>query len=132
MGQAGAWIIADPDQDALGLPSGYGEFDIPLILTSKFYNENGTVLSTVGEDKNYWGDVIEVVSRRRRATRNTKSVTAYYMLTVLERTTMAVPECRATKVSLPVPQRRCLEGLRPLFHPFRRPQHKTAIPGHRL
>lgn len=68
-GQAGAWIIADPAEDALGLPCGYGEFDIPLILSSKFYNPNGTILSTVGEEDSYWGDVIHVVRRRRRATK---------------------------------------------------------------
>lgn len=34
-GQAGAYIIHDADEDALGLPSGYGKYDIPLILASK-------------------------------------------------------------------------------------------------
>ncbi|KAK8022708.1 bilirubin oxidase [Apiospora rasikravindrae] len=59
-GQAGAYILTDPAEDALGLPSGYGEYDIPLVLTSKHYNQDGTLKSTVGEAKSYWGDVIQV------------------------------------------------------------------------
>jgi bilirubin oxidase len=27
---------ADPAEDALGLPSGYGQFHIPLVLSSKY------------------------------------------------------------------------------------------------
>ena len=37
--------MADSAEDALGLPAGYGEFDIPLVLASKFYNEDGTLTS---------------------------------------------------------------------------------------
>jgi bilirubin oxidase len=59
-GQAGAYILTDPAEDALGLPSGYGTFDIPLILTSKIYNADGTLQSTVGEDQSLWGDIIHV------------------------------------------------------------------------
>ncbi|KAF2268917.1 Cupredoxin [Lojkania enalia] len=59
-GQAGAYIITDPAEDALGLPSGYGQFDIPLILSSKFYNENAQLTGVVGEDTNLWGDIIHV------------------------------------------------------------------------
>lgn len=62
MGQAGAYILRDPAEDALGLPSGYGVYDIPLILTSKQYNSDGTLFSTNGETKSLWGDVIHVVS----------------------------------------------------------------------
>ncbi|SPO03603.1 probable Bilirubin oxidase [Cephalotrichum gorgonifer] len=60
MGQAGAYIIHDPAEDALGLPSGYGEYDIPLILSSKQYNSDGTLFSTEGEEDSLWGDVIHV------------------------------------------------------------------------
>jgi FtsP/CotA-like multicopper oxidase with cupredoxin domain len=60
LGQAGAYLINDPAEDALGLPSGYGQFDIPLVLTSKFYNSDGTLQSSVGEDESLWGDVIHV------------------------------------------------------------------------
>ena len=64
MGQAGAYIIHDADEDSLGLPSGYGKYDIPLILSSKQYNEDGTLFSTNGETDSLWGDVIHVVSPR--------------------------------------------------------------------
>ncbi|RTE68591.1 Bilirubin oxidase, partial [Fusarium euwallaceae] len=60
MGQAGAYILTDSTEDSLGLPSGYGVYDIPLILSSKQYNEDGTVFSTVGEKDSLWGDIIEV------------------------------------------------------------------------
>jgi FtsP/CotA-like multicopper oxidase with cupredoxin domain len=60
LGQAGAYLITDPAEDALGLPSGYGQFDIPLVLTSKYYNSDGTLRSRVGEDDKLWGDVIHV------------------------------------------------------------------------
>ncbi|KAH7136170.1 Cupredoxin [Dendryphion nanum] len=59
-GQAGAYLITDPAEDALGLPSGYGQFDIPLVLTSKYYNSDGTLQSSQGEDDSLWGDVIHV------------------------------------------------------------------------
>ncbi|KAF1953920.1 phenol oxidase A [Byssothecium circinans] len=59
-GQAGAYLITDPAEDALGLPSGYGKYDIPLILSSKYYNEDGTLKSSQGEDDSLWGDVIHV------------------------------------------------------------------------
>jgi bilirubin oxidase len=42
-GQAGAYLITDPAEDALGLPSGYGTYDIPLVLSSKYYNQDGTL-----------------------------------------------------------------------------------------
>ncbi|KAI8635383.1 Cupredoxin [Xylariaceae sp. FL1651] len=59
-GQAGAYILTDPAEDALGLPSGYGEFDIPLILGAKFYNQNGTLQSQLQETTSTFGDVIHV------------------------------------------------------------------------
>ncbi|KAI8177237.1 Bilirubin oxidase [Colletotrichum sp. SAR 10_65] len=60
MGQAGAYLISDPAEDALNLPTGYGVYDIPLVLTSKQYNDDGTLFSTVGEKDSLWGDVIHV------------------------------------------------------------------------
>jgi bilirubin oxidase len=59
-GQAGAYLITDPAEDALGLPSGYGTYDIPLVLSSKYYNQDGTLQSSLGEDNSLWGDVIHV------------------------------------------------------------------------
>ncbi|EHA58171.1 bilirubin oxidase [Pyricularia oryzae 70-15] len=60
MGQAGAYIITDPAEDALNLPAGYGKYDIPLVLTAKSYQENGDLVSTNGEEDSFWGDVIHV------------------------------------------------------------------------
>lgn len=59
-GQAGVYLITDQAEDALGLPSGYGQQDIPLVLSSKEYNADGTLHTTQGEDKSLWGDVIHV------------------------------------------------------------------------
>ncbi|CAI6341892.1 unnamed protein product [Periconia digitata] len=59
-GQAGAYVVADAAEDALGLPTGYGKYDIPLVLTSKYYNSDGTLRSSKGEDQSLWGDVIHV------------------------------------------------------------------------
>jgi hypothetical protein len=36
-GQIGTYVINDPADDWLGLPSGYGKYDIPLVLASKAY-----------------------------------------------------------------------------------------------
>lgn len=59
-GQAGTYILRDPEEDKLGLPSGYGQFDIPLVLSSKYYKSDGSLLSPAGEDDSYFGDVIHV------------------------------------------------------------------------
>ncbi|KAK8137207.1 Cupredoxin [Apiospora sp. TS-2023a] len=59
-GQAGAYIITDPAEDSLGLPSGYGVYDIPLILSSKYYNQDGTLRSIRNERLSVWGDIIHV------------------------------------------------------------------------
>ncbi|KAK8045866.1 hypothetical protein PG996_013930 [Apiospora saccharicola] len=59
-GQAGAYIITDPAEDSLGLPSGYGVYDIPLILSSKYYNQDGTLRSVRNERLSVWGDIIHV------------------------------------------------------------------------
>ncbi|KZL87702.1 bilirubin oxidase [Colletotrichum incanum] len=58
MGQAGAYLIEDEAENALDLPSGYGVFDILLDLSSKQYNEDGTLYSTKGETDSLWGDII--------------------------------------------------------------------------
>ncbi|KAK1984723.1 multicopper oxidase [Colletotrichum cereale] len=57
-GQAGAYIVQDPAEDALGLPSGYGVNDIPLILASKRYNDDGSLTSPAREE--IFGDVVHV------------------------------------------------------------------------
>ncbi|KAK4223568.1 Cupredoxin [Podospora fimiseda] len=60
MGQAGVYLLTDPAEEALNLPSGYGTYDIPLVLTSKQYNSNGTLYSTHNENLSLWGDIIHV------------------------------------------------------------------------
>jgi FtsP/CotA-like multicopper oxidase with cupredoxin domain len=57
-GQAGVYIITDPEEDALGLPS--GEFDVPLALTDKIYQSNGDLASPDSNPDNFFGDIIEV------------------------------------------------------------------------
>ena len=59
-GQAGAYILTDPAEAPLGLPSTYGVDDIPLVLSSKIYNQDGTLFSPAGETDSLWGDVIHV------------------------------------------------------------------------
>ncbi|KAF2019904.1 hypothetical protein BU24DRAFT_365645 [Aaosphaeria arxii CBS 175.79] len=59
-GQAGAYLITDPAEDALGLPSGYGTYDIPLVLSAKIYNSDGTLQTSKNEDDSLFGDIIHV------------------------------------------------------------------------
>ncbi|KAH7305527.1 hypothetical protein B0I35DRAFT_492912 [Stachybotrys elegans] len=59
-GLAGAYILHDEAEDALNLPSGYGEFDIPLILSSKQYNEDGTLFDFGTVAGAWYGDVPHV------------------------------------------------------------------------
>lgn len=57
-GQAGFYILHDKDEDKLNLPA--GNYDLPLALSSKQYNKDGTLFSTAGEDDSLFGDVIHV------------------------------------------------------------------------
>ncbi|KAK3372720.1 Cupredoxin [Podospora didyma] len=59
-GQAGGYILHDPAEDSLGLPSGYGVHDIPLILSAKQYKSDGSLFSPAGETTSLYGDVIHV------------------------------------------------------------------------
>ncbi|KAK2008435.1 bilirubin oxidase [Colletotrichum eremochloae] len=59
-GQAGAYILNDPNENQLGLPSGYGVYDIPLILSAKQYNQDGSLYSPANEQTSLYGDVIHV------------------------------------------------------------------------
>ena len=61
MGQAGFYILHDDEEEAVaGLPQ--GDYDIPLGLTSKRYNPDGTLWSPEAnhETTNLFGDVIHV------------------------------------------------------------------------
>lgn len=57
-GQAGFYILHDPAEDALGLPS--GDYDVPLALSAKQYNSDGTLFDPKDELTSLWGDVIHV------------------------------------------------------------------------
>ena len=57
-GQAGFYILRDPAEDALDLPS--GQYDVPLALASKQYNADGTLFDPKDETVSLWGDVIHV------------------------------------------------------------------------
>lgn len=57
-GQAGFYILHDPAEDALNLPA--GDYDVPLALSSKQYNKDGTLFSPASETVSLYGDVIHV------------------------------------------------------------------------
>ncbi|KAF2682768.1 Cupredoxin [Lentithecium fluviatile CBS 122367] len=57
-GLAGFYLLHDPAEDALNLPS--GDYDLPLALNSKQYNKDGTLFSPASETVSLWGDVIHV------------------------------------------------------------------------
>lgn len=57
-GQAGFYILHDPAEDELKLPS--GSYDVPLALASKQYNSDGTLFDPASETVSLWGDVIHV------------------------------------------------------------------------
>lgn len=61
MGQAGFYIMHDKEEEAIpGLPQ--GNYDIPIALSSKRYNSDGSLWSPEknGEEKNLFGDVVHV------------------------------------------------------------------------
>ena len=45
-------------EQALGLPS--GQYDVPLLLSAKVYNSDGTLNYDTNNNFGLWGDVIEV------------------------------------------------------------------------
>ncbi|KAL1582192.1 hypothetical protein WHR41_09184 [Cladosporium halotolerans] len=57
-GQSGVYIIYDPAEDSLGLPS--GKYDIPLCLSDKTYQDNGQLVSIEDIDLNFVGEFIQV------------------------------------------------------------------------
>ena len=57
-GQAGVYIIQDPDEDHLGLPT--GNYDVPLALSDKTYQSNGDLASPGNNPINFFGDTIHV------------------------------------------------------------------------
>lgn len=60
-GLGGVWIIYDPEEDVLELPS--GNYDVILALTDKTYDSNGGLVLPTEQGVNEFGDVIEVNSQ---------------------------------------------------------------------
>ncbi|KAK8075060.1 multicopper oxidase [Apiospora hydei] len=57
-GQAGVYVLHDGEESALNLPS--GNYDVPLVLSSKQYNNDGSLFSPASETTSLYGDVIHV------------------------------------------------------------------------
>ncbi|QDS76034.1 hypothetical protein FKW77_005223 [Venturia effusa] len=57
-GQAGLYLLHDKNEDILGLPK--GKYDVPLVLSSKQYNSDGTLFDPIVETVSLYGDVIHV------------------------------------------------------------------------
>ena len=57
-GQTGIYILYDPAEDVLGLPS--GDYDIPIAIADKAYQSDGDLQSPDDSTINFFGDIIEV------------------------------------------------------------------------
>jgi spore coat protein A, manganese oxidase len=55
------YLLSDPSEQALGLPS--GEFDVPLMLGDMMFDTAGNPLFTLEDESGMWGDVILVNGR---------------------------------------------------------------------
>ncbi len=61
MGLAGMYQISDPIDSGLPLPN--GEYDVPLIVSDKMFNNDGSLLFDTADGKGFYGDVITVNGR---------------------------------------------------------------------
>lgn len=57
-GLIGTYIIYDPNEDKLGLPT--GKYDVPLMITDKMYTDTGDLVSVANESEDFVGDIMEV------------------------------------------------------------------------
>lgn len=57
MGLSGFHILQDDEEQALNLPGPYGEFDIPLALSSRQYDKNGQLVFPTDEMDSIPGDM---------------------------------------------------------------------------
>ncbi|HEX9767021.1 MAG TPA: cell wall-binding repeat-containing protein [Nitriliruptorales bacterium] len=57
-GLAGLYLVTDPDEDALGLPS--GERDLPLVLTDRAFTEDGELIHPPHDGSSFFGDTVLV------------------------------------------------------------------------
>ncbi len=61
MGLAGMYQILDPFERSLPIP--HGEYDVPLIVSDKMFNADGSLLFDHNDDSGVYGDVITVNGR---------------------------------------------------------------------
>ena len=57
-GEEGYYILTDPAEQALGLPS--GQYDVTLAISAKRYNSDGSLQFVTNHDAGLWGDIILV------------------------------------------------------------------------
>ncbi|KAF2014792.1 bilirubin oxidase, partial [Aaosphaeria arxii CBS 175.79] len=57
-GQEGLYLIHDPEEQALALPS--GNYDLPLSISAKTYNSDGSLWYNTNNNIGLWGDVIQI------------------------------------------------------------------------
>lgn len=55
-GQYGTYILHDPAEDALNLPS--GAYDIPIMIGTKQFNSDGTLFNPADETTSLYGDIV--------------------------------------------------------------------------
>ena len=116
MGLAGLYLLSDAREQSLPLPK--GEFDVPLVVSDRMFNADGSLLFSVYDGKGVWGDVITVngrawpvmkVKRRKYRFRILNaSISRSYRWSFTDGTPMTVI---ATDAGL-VPQPRTLRGFR--------------------
>ncbi|MEP7089592.1 MAG: multicopper oxidase family protein [Nocardioidaceae bacterium] len=61
MGLAGMYQLLDPLEQSLHIP--HGEYDVPLIVSDKMFNADGSLLFTNNDSSGFYGDVILVNGR---------------------------------------------------------------------
>ncbi|THV72708.1 Cupredoxin [Aureobasidium pullulans] len=57
-GLVGTYVIYDPEEDKLGLPT--GKYDVPLMMSDKMYTDSGDLIQVGNEQNDFIGDVMEV------------------------------------------------------------------------
>ena len=57
-GLAGMYVLEDPDDEKLGLPS--GDYDVPLMIQDRSFNSDGSLRFRVDLDRGFHGDTILV------------------------------------------------------------------------
>lgn len=57
-GLFGTYVIYDPEEDKLGLPT--GKYDVPLMMSDKMYTDSGDLIQVGNEQNDFIGDVMEV------------------------------------------------------------------------